>query len=111
MFSHTRQGAVDVIAGAVPLDAETCQRLRSAVEGCVTRGQPKLLIDLSQTPYLDSAGMETLLDIRDLCQSRGGACKLSAPNNLCHDILKATGLNAEFEIVGDVIGGAGSFAQ
>lgn len=110
MFSHTKQGAVDVIAGLVPLDAETCGRLRSAVEHCLTRGQPKLLIDLSQTPYIDSIGLETLLDARDLCQSRGGACKLSAPNNLCSDILKATGLQVEFEIVADVVSGAGSFA-
>lgn len=110
MFSHSRQGAVDVIAGSVPLDVESCERFRTFVEERLHRGQPKLVINLGGFPFIDSRGLETILEIRDRCHGLGGECKLASPNPLCRDILFATGLDAEFEIVADVIEGAGSFA-
>ena len=74
------------------------------------RGQPRVIIDLGSVAFIDSAGLEALLEINDRCLERGGACKLSAPNALCIDILNATGVGEELEVVDSIVKGAGSFA-
>ena len=91
MFQLAKHGAVDVIGGDAPLNAETRERLFEALERCLTRGQPRIVMDLRKVPRIDSAGLEALLDVRDRCRSLGGACKLAGPNRLCLDILNATG--------------------
>jgi anti-anti-sigma factor len=110
MFSHFRQGAVDVISGDEPLQHDACDRFLATAEPPLRRGQPKLVVDLGSVPFVDSVGLETLLELRDRCTERGGACKLVAPNALCRDILAATGVGYEFEIADSLIDGAGSFA-
>jgi len=110
MVTHSRQGAVDVLSLDSALQEENCDGLRTAAEECVKRGQPRLIIDLGSAAFIDSAGLEALLDINDRCLERGGACKLSAPNALCIDILSATGVDQELEVVDSIVKGAGSFA-
>jgi anti-anti-sigma factor len=111
MFSHSRQGAIDVVGGNDPLNIDSCDQFRSAAESCFGHGPPRIIFDLSGIPYIDSAGLETLLDLRDRCQESSGVCKLAGPNHLCCDILCSTGMSLEFEIVDDVVQGAGSFTS
>lgn len=110
MFARSKQGAVDVIAGNGPLNAPNCESLRKLIDAATAQGQPRLVIDLRQVPFIDSAGLELLLDALDRCHHLGGGCKLAAPNALCLDILNATGVGLQFEIFGDMLEGAGSFA-
>ena len=110
MFARSRQGAVDVITGDVPLNVDTCGDFQQQIEACLNRGQPRLVIDLRDVPFIDSAGLELLLDIQDRCVQSGGTCKLAAPNPLCTDILTATAVGLEFETYPDAIEAAGSFA-
>jgi anti-anti-sigma factor len=110
MITHSRQGAVDVLSLDAALQEENCDSLRAAAEECVKRGQPRLIIDLGSAAFIDSAGLEAILDISDRCLERGGACKLSSPNALCMDILRATGVAEDVEIVETIVKGAGSFA-
>jgi len=110
MVTHSRQGAVDVLSLDAALQEENCDSLRTAAEECVKRGQPRLIIDLGSVAFIDSAGLEALLEINDRCLGRGGACKLSGPNALCVDILRATGVDEELEVVDSIVKGAGSFA-
>lgn len=109
MFSRSKQGAVDVISGTVPLEEESSEDLLRLAEECMTQGQPRLVIDLSRVAFIDSRGLETLLDIRDRYATEGGECKLAGPNRLCRDVLDVTGVAAEFEIASEVLEAAGSF--
>jgi anti-anti-sigma factor len=110
MFKHSKQGAVDVIGGDVPLNAESRERIFELLDQCLSRGQPCVVLDLRKVPLIDSAGLEALLDVRDRCRGLGGASKLAGPNRLCLDILNATGVGTEFEVFSDVLQAAGSFA-
>ena len=49
-------------------------------------------------PYIDSEGLETLLDILAEVRKKGGSIKLADPNSVCSDILSATRLDTIFEI-------------
>ena len=111
MFERTKQGAVDIIRGSDPLDREHTEFLLGLFAHCGENGQPRVVLDFQGVPLLDSAGLELLLDTQDDFQQLGGALKLSAPNDLCSEILKVTGVGSRFEIYPDSAAAVGSFAR
>lgn len=111
MFESSKQGAVHLVTGDCPLNLEGVGNARRVLEECLSKGQPRVVLQMQGVALLDSAGLELLLDIRDACLRRGGALQLAAPNPLCRDILRATGLTGQFSVYDDAIAAMGSFAQ
>lgn len=111
MLDRTRHGAVDLLSGRDPLNQENAEGMARTVDEVLKAGQPRLVLDLSLIPFMDSTGLEWLLDLRDRCRLRGGAFKLAAPNSLCRDVLRITGLDHQFEIFDEPMKAVGSFAQ
>jgi anti-sigma B factor antagonist len=109
MFRKSRQGAIHIIAGSVPLNAESNDYLKNAVEQCLGDGPPLVVFDLSEVPLIDSAGLELLLTMQEQIESHSGTIKLAGPNPLCRDILNATGLIHQFEIHRETKAAVGSF--
>jgi anti-anti-sigma factor len=110
MFEHSRQGAVDVVTGREPLSTEYAEGASRALHECMQSGQPRLVMDLENVALIDSVGLELLLEVRDACQARGGTLQLAAPNKLCRDILRISGVVDDFELFDDVLSAIGSFA-
>jgi anti-anti-sigma factor len=111
MFDRLIEGAVDLIRGDDPINAEHVEQLAALLQESVGRGQPFVVLDLEKVPLLDSAGLELLLEYRETFQQLGGALKLSGANPLCEDILSITGVGASFEIFQDSLSALGSFAR
>jgi anti-sigma B factor antagonist len=109
MFRRTRQGAINIVAGNSPLNAESSEYLANAMEQCFGEGAPSIVLDMSEIPLLDSAGLESLLAIQESIEARSGTIKLAGPNALCRDILSVTGLANHFEIHREVKSAVGSF--
>ncbi len=111
MFQASKQGAVQVVSGSLPINAENLSLAQDAFEQCFGKGQPRMVLNLEGIALLDSAGLELLLDIRERCNQRGGALQLAAPSALCRDIFKATELTSQFAIFDDLNSAVGSFSQ
>lgn len=111
MYELSKQGAVHIVSGRVPMAAEYVQMALHVFDNCFGHGQPHIVLHMQGIPLLDSAGLELLLDIRDRCLHSGGAMQLASPNALCRDILRATGLLDHFAVFDDVSSAVGSFAQ
>lgn len=111
MFESSRQGAVDLVAGKVPLDRSTAPQLGELLQASLERGQPRVVLNLAHVPLIDSAGLDLLLDYRDKYRVRGGSLKLATPSALCRDILRITGVAAQLEIHEDALAAVGSFAR
>ena len=111
MFDRMKQGAVDVVSGDVPLNAENADHLRRLFTGCLTGGQPNVVFDLSNTPLIDGAGLELLLDYKEEFEGLGGALRLAGPNPLCREILAITGVGIDLEVFPDPISAVGSFVR
>jgi len=111
MFERSKQGAINVITGGVPITAEHLEALSDSLEACLAHGQPRAVLDLDEVALIDSAGMELLLDIQEIFEQRAGTLKLASPNPLCRDALSATGVAGQFEIHGEVKTAIGSFLQ
>jgi anti-anti-sigma factor len=111
MFERITQGAVDLIRGDDPINAEHVEELAKLFQESAGRGQPFVVLDLEKVPLVDSAGLELLLDCRESFQQLGGALKLSAANPLCEDIFSITGVGAGFEIFRESLSALGSFVR
>ena len=111
MFTVKSQGAVEVIAPNVPLNGEYVEELKETVQQCLGDGLPMLILNLRDVPLLDSAGLESLLDMRDLVEHRGGMMKLALPTPLTQDILRVSGVGRHFEVFPDEKSAVRSFVQ
>ena len=109
MFKHSKQGAINVISGTLPLSGEALDLFDGAFVECLNEGQPRAVLDLRNVPLIDSAGLERLLDVRDRFQKKTGVLKLAGANPLCQDILTITGVASYFEVFPEVSQAVGSF--
>lgn len=111
MFAVKSQGAVEVVVPNVPLKSEAVDELRDTVAHCLGDGLPMLVLNMHDVPLLDSAGLESLLDIRDKVQKRGGQVKLAALTPLAQDILRVSGIGRHFDCHSDEKSAVRSFVQ
>ena len=72
--------------------------LRELVDGRAAAGQPMdLVIDLEKCPYLDSSGLEALLNARRRCEASKGRLSLANLDPNCRKVLEITRLTRHFE--------------
>lgn len=111
MFQQTNFGAVTVVAMNEPLTLTTTEELGEFMENASSQGQPLSVFDMSHVPLMDSNGLETLLNLKDHFEHRGGRLKIAAPVPLCREILRITGVEKHFEIFDGVSDAVRSFVR
>lgn len=96
-FTEQRHGAVTVLKPDGPFIQEQASTLG---EGTLCRVRPALgrfVIDLSASPYIDSVGLETLLDLADEMDRCGQTLRIAAASQTVREVLDLTGLTNRFE--------------
>ncbi len=111
MIRQERQGVVDVIGATSPLNRDAQPALEDVGETCLAHGTGQIVFDFREVSLIDSAGLEMLMDLQDRCLRRGGALKIAAPNHLCREVIRVTGLDDCIEVFPDVVVAVGSFAK
>jgi len=111
MLLFESQGAVEVLALEDALTHENVQQLLSAIADKSFAGQPMIVLDMSNVPLVDSAGLEALLDIQQTLREAAGSMKLAGLTQLCADVLRVTGLADHFETYADAKAAVGSFVR
>ena len=84
------------------LTYQNCEELEATFKDYLDQQKNEIIIDFSKISFLDSAGLELLLQVHNELKQRGGALKLVHLNELCLDILKATQLINVFRIYEDM---------
>ena len=97
-INKTKIGVISYIEPAVPIANEGVNDLKDVIEACHKENEFKIVINFRDVPYIDSDGLELLLDILKKVRIKGGSIKISDPNPICSDILIATRFNTIFEI-------------
>ena len=90
-MSVTNGGSYTVIALAGESDVYTYDQLRGALESGAARGVSLLIVDLSALEFMDSTGVQVLLDIRVMMSNRGGKLALASPQNTVARVLDLVG--------------------
>jgi anti-sigma B factor antagonist len=111
VFQMSKQGAVQVLSGDEPLTADHVAEVTTLAAEVMGRNKSRVVLDLGNVAFLDSAGLELLLTLRDNCLRAGGSLQLASPGPLCRDILVATGVAEQFAIFEDVATAVGSYAR
>ncbi len=82
--------------GRITLGEET-QGLREKISECARAGQLRIVLDLGEITYIDSAGLSTLVAAYTTVRKRGGDLKLLNLTRRVHDLLQITRLSTVFE--------------
>jgi len=97
-IEQSQQGTVTVIApiGAV-IDEDRVQ-LEALLDEQMSRGRVKIVLDLNAVPFIESEGLEILLDASERAASKGGGIRIANPSDIVRDIMVATRLGNKIEL-------------
>ena len=91
-FQH---GSVLVLVPHGPITEDEVSGLRDALEEASCN--PRVVLSLREAPYVDSKGLETLLDLNDQFAAQGRRLRLAELDDCCQEILHLTDLHDAFE--------------
>lgn len=84
------------VSGHVTLN-DGAEQIRERVKAILQGGQRKILINLAQVPYMDSAGLGELVQAYSTVARQGGHLKLLSPTKRLQDLLVITKLTTVFD--------------
>jgi anti-sigma B factor antagonist len=92
-------GGITVLAFAGRLTlGEDCHEARARIKSLLAEGKSRLVLDLGNVNYIDSAGLGTLVASFTSAQSQGGALKLARLSLRIQQLLRSTKLLTVFEV-------------
>jgi anti-sigma B factor antagonist len=91
-----------VIALIGEVDVANTGQVREAALKLLSDGVKGLVVDLSGTEYMDSAGLGTLIGLRKRLKEVGGALAIAGPRPRVNRLFEITGLNQILSICNDV---------
>lgn len=103
------QGAVMVLKPVGPLTEADAEQFKSRALDLVRRNLGRVVVDAAGIPFLDSRGIEALVDVTEELGQSGRALKLCAPTATVRQVLELTGWSDAFEYFDDVNSGIRSF--
>jgi len=92
------QGNVQIISVTGRVDGSSAPQLDEALQAAMKAKHNKIMVDLSGTDFMSSAGMRALLKTRQEVQDRHGELRLVNPSPFISDSLKLVGLDKLFKI-------------
>lgn len=95
--TEQRHGAVAVIKPDGPCVLEQAESLNQVALAKVRPLMGRIVIDLSSSAYVDSLGLETLLDLADAMDKCGQPLRLAGVSATVREVLDLTGLTNRFE--------------
>ncbi|MGH9673441.1 MAG: STAS domain-containing protein [Bryobacteraceae bacterium] len=100
--------AILSVVGKLTLSDGT-QDVRMKVREVVDRGVRRLVLNLNDVPYLDSAGIGELVAAKKAMEHRGGQMKLLEPGKTVRDALRVVKLDRVLDFCQDEAAALASF--
>ncbi len=110
-FTNRQVGDVTVIdaAGRITL-GEPASQFRDNIRDLATKGDKKILLNLSEVSYIDSSGIGEMVSGFTTVTNHGGQLKLLGLNKRVKDLLQITKLYTVFEVFDDEASAVRSFS-
>jgi anti-sigma B factor antagonist len=80
---------------------ESVDKLRGTIDDLLNSGQSRFVMDLSESPMIDSSGIGLLVKSLTAAKQHGGSLKLLNPTKFAQQTLKMIGLINLFEVYED----------
>lgn len=104
-----KHGAVTALQPKGPIIEDDADRLRDRLLEVRAKSLGRLVLDLANVPFVDSRGLEALLDVTDELAKGGQSLRLCGENEVLREILELTDLASSFEHYDDVNSAVRSF--
>lgn len=108
-INEQRQGAITVLKPDGALTTTDADDFAAVVSRSLTANLGRVVVDLSTVPFIDSRGLEVLLDLTEAASRGGRALKLCGLNKTVREVLELTDLVSHFEHFDDTHSAARSF--
>jgi anti-sigma B factor antagonist len=102
-------GIVD-LAGRIVLGEES-NAMREQIKSMLAAGQKKIVLNLDNVTYIDSAGLGTLVAAHHSARSQGATLKLAHLGSKFQEILQVTKLITVFDVHGTEAEAVRSFSS
>jgi anti-anti-sigma factor len=108
-IEQQRQGAVTVLKPKGPLVADDAEEFKIHLAEAFTSSLGRFVVDAAEIPFVDSRGLEVLVESAGELAQSGRAMKLCSVGGTLREVLELTGLDSLFEFHEDVNAGSRSF--
>ena len=108
-IQQTMVGAACVLKPGTSLAEADAMQFRTAAEEASKRCSGRVLLDASTIAFLDSAGLEALVDVTEKLNQAGRSLKICGANQTVRAVLRLTGVAGSFEFYDEVNAGVRSF--
>ena len=93
---------VTVVALGGEFTADSTDVFLRQIEERLERKVRFFVVDLQQTIFIDSKGLESLLWLQEQCDEHLGQVRLCKPDETCRKILNVTRLDGRFDVFADL---------
>ncbi len=104
-----RVGSVDVILPDGTLGEDNAEEFLGTIRGQMASPNPHIVISMQDVAFIDSVGLDTLLQVADELKNRSLKLKLATLTATAREILYITDQLDEFELFDDVHDAVRSF--
>jgi len=101
---------VTVVGLQGELENEFTELLRNTIIGIIAMRKAGIVLDMSDVGFIDSAGLEQLLWVRDYCNENNCQLRLAGLDETLTKILEITRLENEFDRYAELAEAVKSFA-
>ncbi|MFP4144447.1 MAG: STAS domain-containing protein [Phycisphaeraceae bacterium] len=104
-----RKGAVTVLRPSGPVTHADAEDLRRCVSEAGAASLGRVVLDVADVPYVDSGGLEALVELNEELSRSGRSLKLCGLNETLREVLDLTELGPLFEHYDDLASAVRSF--
>ncbi len=108
-INEQTQGAVTVLEPDGALSQDDAEQFKNKLTEVLAESSGRVVVDLTKVPFVDSRGLEVLVEANDTLAAGGRALKLCAINETIREILDLTGLGNRFDHFDDTNSALRSF--
>jgi anti-anti-sigma factor len=101
-IDETKHGAVTVLKPKGPLGVDDAEAFKQRALETLGMTLGRFVLDVSEVPFADSAGLEALADVGQELIESGQTLKLCAETETLREVLELTDLSGLFEHYQDV---------
>jgi anti-anti-sigma factor len=106
---ETREGAVTVLKPAGPLLLGDADQFRACFVAAMPKCLGRLVLDASAVAYVDSRGLEVLVEVGEEMSHGGQALKMCGANETLREVMELTETIGNFEHFADIPSAVRSF--
>jgi anti-sigma B factor antagonist len=100
-ITEQQQGAVIVLKPEGPLIEAAVEEFKQRLLRTMAGTMGRFIVDMSAVAYVDSAGLEALIDVSEELGKSGQTLRLCAANKTVREVLELTDLTSHFDHFGD----------